>query len=251
MIKVLNITINILLVPLSLLTGLSIIWYLLPTFGTTNIGVSINDFIGNMLIFSIVSSSLYIVLSLVQRIWLKSNNSKLQNFFIHLDTWLISLLMIGLAIYTFVCTNPLTVEEVVITMPKKIVIGLCFVGLLITHIFSGKLLTVINRRLQSYETAKELKVVGRGSIICTNLLKMFEILFPEILVLILLCMCVSWNVSAYFIILIVSCIIIVVGNIESDINTRKEAKELEDYKHRQLVNEIADKVKENSKGRKK
>ena len=41
------------------------------------------------------------------------------------------------------------------------------------------------------ENAKEINTVGRSSIIITNILKLIEILFPEVLILSLMCFCVS------------------------------------------------------------
>ena len=102
-----------------------------------------------------------------------------------------ALVAIALTIVTFIMTKQLTSEEVEIKLARKLGIGICSLSLLIFHIVSGKLNKVINRRIQAYETAKEIGAAGRSSIIWTNILKLFEIFFPEILVLLIICFCVS------------------------------------------------------------
>ena len=70
---------------------------------------------------------------------------------------------------------------------------------------------------------KNPNIVGRSSILLINILKLIEILYPELLILGLLCYCLSWNIATYLII-IIGTFIPVIGNIISDINTRKEIR---------------------------
>ena len=75
------------------------------------------------------------------------------------------------------------------------------------------------------------------------MLKLVEILFPEVIVLSLICFCVSWNVAAYFLIILVASLLPMFGNIECDFTTRREIirkKELEDAK---FIENVANKIK--------
>ena len=101
-----------------------------------------------------------------------------------------ALVAIALSVATFALVD-IKGTEVDIGNVRKIGIGVSFVLLFIFYIFSNKVSKIINRRIQAYENAKELNVVGRGSIIFTNILKLLEILFPEVLVLLLICFCLS------------------------------------------------------------
>ena len=118
-------------------------------------------------------------------------SAKVKNFFIHLNTWTMGLVAIALAVATFALVNPLTAEEVIITMPKKITIGIGIVLLTLFHIFAGKVSKIVDRKIQAYDTAKEMNTVGRSSVVFMNILKLLEILFPEMIVIVLLCLCVS------------------------------------------------------------
>ena len=120
----------------------------------------------------------------------------------------------------------------------------CFRRLLfLSHLLAGKIAKVINRKIQSYENAKELNVVGRSSIIFTNILKLIEILFPEVIVLSLICFCVSWNVAAYFLIILVASLLPMLGNIECDFTTRKEIIRNNNIKDAKFIDRVANKIK--------
>ena len=95
-----------------------------------------------------------------------------------------------------------------------------------------------------YETSKETNVVGRSSIIWINLLKLLELIFPEMLVLLLLCLMLSWNVGGYFTMLLIGFTIPIIGNIICDFNARKEIAKLNEEQHQRLVNDVANKIKE-------
>jgi hypothetical protein len=153
------------------------------------------------------------------------------------------LVAIALAVATFVLVNPLTAEEVIITMPKKITIGVGIVLLALFHIFSGKVSKIVNRKIQAYDTSKEMNTVGRSSVIFMNILKLLEILFPELIVLILLCMCVSFNVSIYFLVALIACLVPVLGNIVCDFNIRREIRRKEQLEKEELVQKISNNIR--------
>lgn len=155
-----------------------------------------------------------------------------------------ALLGIGLALITFILVNPLVATEVVIEIPRKIGIGICLVLIILFHICSTKVMKLINRKIQSYETAKEVGAVGRSSIIFVNFLKLFELFFPEMIMLLLICFCVSWNIASYFVIALACCLFPVLGNIECDHNIRKQAQLAKKKRDEELSAMVAKKMKE-------
>ena len=237
---------NIVSIALGIMLMGGIIWYTLPELATTAIGEWILNIFHPTAIFWITLSSgvLFTILSLVNRIYSKYLPTKLRNLFIHINTWSMGILGIGLALVTFAIANPLIANEVVIKIPRKIGIGVCLLLIISFHIFSPKIMKIINRKIQAYETAKEVGAVGRSSIIFINTLKLFELFFPEMIMLLIICFCVSWNIASYFIISLVSCLIPVLGNIECDINIRKQAKLAKKKRDDELSTMIANKMKQ-------
>ena len=245
--KILTIISDILLLPISLVMIFGCIWHILPAIQTTQIGELIYGFgITDKIMFwvTIICASLFVILIIVQIISSKLLSAKFKNFFIHLNTWLMCLLAIVLSIATFIMVNPLVAEKVTINVSRKIGIGVILGFLILHHLFSNKLLKVINRRIQAYETTKESNIVGRGSVLFTNFLKLFEILFPEMLILGLLCYCVSFNIAVYFLIILVSTFIPMLGNVRCDINIRNEIKRNQEIEKDLLAQKIVSFSKE-------
>ena len=115
--------------------------------------------------------------------------------------------------------------------------------LVVFHIFASKISRIVNRKIQAYQNSKELNVVGRSSVIWVNLLKLIEILFPEILILFLISLIVSWEVAAYFTIILFACIIPMFGNILCDFIARREFIKNNNRAHDKLVDDIANKTR--------
>ena len=111
------------------------------------------------------------------------------------------------------------------------------------HIVSSKVYPIIERKLNAYDTAIEMNTIGRGSVVFNNILKLVQLILPEILILILLCMITSWNISNYFVLILVACLVPVLGNIVSDFNTRAEIKISNKKKEDEMIKKIANKVK--------
>ena len=242
----LTIICNILMLPLSLVAMSGAMWYILPAYQTTKIGTVITGILSAKSIFwiTIISAAALVIFYVLQLIFSKDLSAKLKNFFIHLNTWLLFILCVTISIETFILVEPLQADSVIIAAPRKISIGICLGLLIIFHMFSGKVMKIINRRIQAYENAKETNLYGRSSVIMTNLLKVFELFFPELIVLLLLCFCVSWNVSQFFIIILASCAFPLLGNIISDFNIKREIRR----KERIEKDLLAKKVAENMKG---
>jgi len=194
--------------------------------------------------FILISSIILILFMALNIIFSRNGSAKYNNFFVHLKSWIWCLVGVILAVATFVLVSPLTTAGITIDTSKKVVIGIDLVILIVFHLFSGKISKIINRKIQTYESAKEANVMGRSSIVWVNILKLIEIIFPEILVLILLCVMLSWDAAGYFTILLISCVIPVIGNIICDLNTRREIKRKNKIEHKKFVNDVANKVKE-------
>lgn len=239
---------NIIVIPLGMVLISGIVWFSLPEISNTIIGNYVLTYLNPTNIFwiTIGSAIVYTILAITQRIFAKHLPTTLRNVFIHIDGWTMGLTGIALVVFTFITANPLISEGITIANARKIGIGVCLTLLTIFHLFSNKIRTLINRKLQAYETAKEIGAVGRSSIIFVNILKVLELLFPEVLVLLIICFCTSWNVASYFIVVLVSCVFPVIGNIEADINLRKQARIDKQKADENLANMVAEKMQQNN-----
>lgn len=88
-----------------------------------------------------------------------------------------------------------------------------------------------------------MNTLGRGSVVFNNILKLVQLILPEILILILLCIVTSWNIANYFVLILVACLVPVLGNIASDFNSRAEIKITTKKQEDEMINKIAKKVK--------
>ena len=105
-----------------------------------------------------------------------------------------------------------------------------------------KLSKIVDRKLQAYDTAKELNINGRSSVVWVNLLKTIDFIFPEFLLLLMLCFSFSMEVSLYFIIILCSFLIPIIGNMVCDKRVRKEAIRKDIEKQEAQVNATAEAV---------
>lgn len=243
--SILLILVNVLLIPLGMLTSAGAVWFTLPGIETTELGIWLVKTFSSTGIFwiTIISAILFVILTILHLIFSKQLSAKSKNFFTHFNTWAIAAVAIFLAIYAFIYCNPLVAETVVISIPRKISIGITLIFLLFFHIFSGKISTLLNRKIQAYDTAKEMNTIGRSSVIWVNFLKLFEVFFPEMLVLLLICYCVSWNVASFFIVILIASLIPMIGNIICDFNTRKEIRINQEKEKDELAKRVAENIK--------
>ena len=242
--KILFLSLNIVNIGLSALASCGAIWYTLPEIQKTKIGTFVLQYLTPQAIFwiTIASASCLILFYVLDKIFDKYLNAKCKNFFTHFNTWLIALIAIGLSVTTFILAK-VEVTAFELTATRKIEIGVCFILLLFTFLFGNKISKVINRKIQAYETSKEMNVQGRGSIVITNLLKLLEIMFPEVIVLSLVSFCLSVNVAMYFIVILVAFAIPMLGNIDCDLTTRKEINKLKEKDKESLIDDISNSVR--------
>lgn len=234
---------NILSIPLTIITATGIVWYILPLEEGLQIYDFINQHVSTLLRFwlTVGCGFMLLVTLVLSLIFNRDQKSKVRNFFLHTNTWLACIISTAFAIASF-AVNTISTEGIEIGIPQKIVIGIDIVFLLCFHIFAGKISKVLNRKIQAYENSKEANVIGRSSIIWINLFKLLELIFPEMLVLLLLCLMLSWNVAGYFTMLLIGFTIPMIGNIICDFNTRKEIAKLNEEKHQKLVEDVANKI---------
>ena len=109
-------------------------------------------------------------------------------------------------------------------------------------LFHKKLDKIINRKIQAYDTAKELNANGRSSVVWINTLKVIDFVFPEIILLVVLCFSFDFQVALYFIFIIISFIIPIIGNMVCDKRVKKEAILKEQEDRETTVNETAEAV---------
>lgn len=222
-----------------------IIWFVIPSIQKTGFGSAIASVLSNEVIFYILIACavLFITFSILCKFCFKSCSAKFKNFFIHLTSWIMAITAILTAILGFIYSN-IEISTFDLSTLRKTGILVCFGLLFLSHIVSGKIAKIVNRKIQSYNTAKEMNIPGRSSIVWTNLLRLVEVLFPEIIILTLISFCVSWNVAAYFLIILVASIIPMMGNIFSDFNTRSEILRDKEKQNNKFIEDVAKKVKE-------
>ena len=243
--KVLLHIINIILIPILITATFGISWYVLPSIQLSGLGIKIASILSETNLFFIILSSIIasIGLKILNLFISKPIKAKVRNFYNHIHAWLITLSIVTATIYGFVFINPLFVESLEITITRKIGIGITLGALILMRVVSNKIHNIVNRKIQTYETAKELNTQGRSSIIFVNVLKIFEFMFPEMLTLLLLSLFVSWNISSYFIAILVACFVIFVNKIAVDLITRNELKEIKEQEQNALAKKISDNMK--------
>ena len=208
--------------------GLTLIatWYVLPAIQTTQLGILILDYLSNdqIKIFSI-----YLILGtaffyIMGKIFTVIKCSKALNFYTHLVSWLLALSLIFEAGYTFITSNTIHSTAIDLNLIRKFGILTCSIALLLYAIITPKIRRLVDRRIQAYDTAKELNAEGRSSIVFMQILKCFDFICPEIFLLIALCFAFNWSISLYFIYIICSFILPILGNMICDYRVRREAK---------------------------
>ena len=240
-----RILVNLLLIVSSILLAFGLSYYTIPS-GNNAVVTWINGNIGSVAMFWITTASAIVWTgTMIGSKFLNKNiNVKRKNLVIHLSTWSMAIVAVVSAITMFVLTNPLQNAVVLISTGKKIGLAVLLTVYIIYNLLKTRILALINRRLQARANAIELQVEGRSSIIWNNFLRIFEWLFPEVILLSILCLFISWSVSSFIIIILVSLTIPFLGNIECDFNSRRAAKKKKQEEDEKLANMVADKLRE-------
>lgn len=214
-------------VPLVLALTLIATWYLLPAFQTTYLGKLIigNNFTSNEILIIFISISLATIFFwLMGKLFVVIKSSKALNFYTHLVSWLLAIVLAAEAGYAFVASDTLHSISVDLDLVRKIGILACAVAVLLYAVIAPKVRKLVDRRIQAYDTAKELNAEGRSSIVGMQILKCFDFICPEIFLLIALCFAFNWSISLYFIFIICAFILPILGNMVCDHRVKVESK---------------------------
>lgn len=241
---VLSFVCYLLLIPILLGLTVSLTWYVLPAFQTTFIGEWLLNTFSEQGIFIttmclITSAILFIVFGRIFRV---IHSSKANNFYTHIVTWLIAIVLCVEAVFTFFVSDTLATTAFELNLFRKVALGVGVIMMLLYGMLHKKLGKLVDRKLQAYDTAKELNANGRSSVVWVNILKTIDFIFPEFILLLMLCFAFNFEVSLYFIVILSSFIIPIVGNMVCDKRVKKEAIRKEQEKAEAQINATAEAV---------
>lgn len=233
-----------LLLPISLMLTICLTWYLLPAFQTTDVGIWLMSNITEqgMFIATLSGIGALILFTILTHIFRVIKNSKVNNFCLHVLTWAIMIAIIAQVVYTFFTAASLSAKAFELNLIRKICLSSGMVAMLLYCILHKKLDKFIDRKIQAYDTARELNANGRSSVIWVNILKTIDFIFPEFILLLMLCFSFSFEIALYFIILMASIVIPIIGNMICDKRIKKEAIRKEEEKTEAQINATAEAV---------
>lgn len=231
-------------IPCILACSICVTWYTLPNFQLTQLGAYLGQMVGQeaMLLTTIIVTSATFIFLILGKLFTVVKNSKALNFYTHLITWLVALFLAAEAIYSFVASDTIHAEAVELDLSRKIGILACTVAMLLYAMIAPKIRKLVDRRIQAYDTAKELNAKGRSSVVGMQILKCFDFICPEMFLLTALCFAFNWEVSLYFIFIISAFIVPIVGNMICDHRVKKEAVKKEVEMQEAQVNATAEAV---------
>lgn len=208
--------------------GLTLVatWYILPAFQSTTLGVWFSTNLTNeqILISSICLSVGSIFFFVMGKVFTVIKSSKALNFYTHLISWLLALVLAIEAGYSFIASDTIHSVAIDLDLVRKIGILACVIALLLYAIIAPKVRKLVDRRIQAYDTAKELNAEGRSSAVGMQILKCFDFICPEIFLLIALCFAFNWSISLYFVFVICAFIFPILGNMICDSRVKRESK---------------------------
>ena len=237
-----------LFIPCVLILSIGATWYLLPAFQSTYLGELILNTFGEqaILITTICAGSATVFFWIMGKLFTVVKNSKALNFYTHLITWILAIVLVAESIYSFVASGEINSAGIKLNLLRKIGILSCAISLLIYALIAPKVRKLVDRRIQAYDTAKELNAEGRSSVVGMQLLKCLDFICPEIFLLVALCFAFDWSISLYFIFIICAFILPLVGNMICDKRVKCEAARKKVEEREALVNEIANAVQQQS-----
>lgn len=154
-------------IPCVIASTVCLTWYLLPEFQLTQLGKIVGNWVGQdaILLTTIVVCASTLLFMIFGKLFTVIKNSKALNFYTHLLTWILALVLIAEAGYTFVASDTIHTAAIDLTLTRKIGILACAVGMLLYAVIAPKVRILVNRRIQAYDTAKELNANGRSSVV--------------------------------------------------------------------------------------
>ena len=233
------------LIPLLLAATVCLTWYVLPDFRTTIAGKWISaQFPDNsMLMVSGVIIGCILLFFILGKIFRVVKNSKANNLYAHVVSWILALSLAAESLFTLFTTESLiSITYFEFTMIRKIGIVAGGVALLLYSILAPKIRRLVDRKIQAYDTAKELNANGRSSIVGVQILKALDFCCPELILMTVLCFAFDFSIALYFIYIIVAFAIPIVGNMICDYRVKREAVRREQEKADAQVNATAEAV---------
>lgn len=234
----------VLLVPCLLALTIGATWYLLPACQTTQLGQWLLTNVTEQGIFiaTIVSAVSTVFFWIMGKVFVVIKNSKALNFYTHLISWILALVLAAEAVYAFIASDAIHSAALELNLVRKIGLLACGVAMLLYAIIAPKVRKLVDRRIQAYDTAKELNADGRSSVVGMQFLKCLDFICPEIFLMIALCFAFNWAISLYFIFIICSFLLPIIGNIVCDKRVKIEARKRKEQERETLVNEVANAV---------
>ena len=232
------------MIPLLLALTIALTWYVLPAFQTTQLGILVSNQFPDQTVFlaTLAICGCTVLFSILCKVFRVIKSSKPNNFYTHTVTWLLALVLAAEAVYTFFAAESLSSVAFELTLVRKIGIGVGVLGMLLYGILSPKLRIIVNRKIQAYDTAKELNAAGRTSVVWMQILKTLDFMCPELLLLGVLCFAFNFEIALYFIFIIAAFILPVIGNMICDKRVKVEAIRKEQEKADAQVNATAEAV---------
>jgi hypothetical protein len=183
-----------------------------------------------------------VVFFILGKVFTVIKNSKALNFYTHIVSLLLTLLIIALIGYTFAVSETMIAASFALNAFRRGGILICAGLMFLYSMFHRKIGKLIDRKLQAYDTAKELNAEGRSSVVWVNILKTLDFVLPELILFILICFCFNLDIAKYFIVIACSFFIPIVGNMICDKRVKIEARRKKEEERETLVNEVANAV---------
>lgn len=219
-------------------------WYLLPACQKTTLGTMLLNVLGtDGIMWATIGCGIgTVVFFILGKVFTVIKNSKALNFYTHIVSWLLTILIIALIGYTFAVSETMIAASFALNAFRRGGILVCAGLMFLYSLLHKKLGKLIDRKIQAYDTAKELNANGRSSVIFVQLLKTIDFVLPELILFILICFCFNLDIAKYFIVIACSFFIPIVGNMICDKRVKIEAKRRKEEERETLVNEVANTV---------
>ena len=219
-------------------------WYLLPACQETTLGTTLLNALGtDGIMWATIGCGIgTVVFFILGKVFTVIKNSKALNFYTHIVSWLLTILIIALIGYTFAVSETMIAASFALNAFRRGGILICAGLMFLYSMLHRKIGKLIDRKLQAYDTAKELNAEGRSSVVWVNILKTLDFVLPELILFILICFCFNLDIAKYFIVIAFSFFIPILGNMICDKRVKIEARRRKEEAREKLVNEVANAV---------
>ena len=139
----------VLLVPCLLALTIGATWYLLPACQTTWLGQWLLTNVTEQGIFiaTIVSGVTTIFFWIMGKVFVVIKNSKALNFYTHLVSWILALVLAAEAVYAFIASDAIQSAALELNLVRKIGLLACAVAMLLYAIIAPKVRKLVDRKI--------------------------------------------------------------------------------------------------------